>query len=39
MGKFSAYMASMLADPKDGVTLPMVDVDMAAEKLGHVVVR
>lgn len=39
MGKFSAYMAGILADARDGVTLPMVDVDMVAEKLGHVVVR
>jgi hypothetical protein len=37
--KFSAYMADILEDARDGVTLPSVDVDKAAEKLGHVVVR
>jgi hypothetical protein len=39
MGKFSAYMADILEGVRDGVTLPTVDVDKAAEKLGHVVVR
>lgn len=37
--KFSAYMTDILEDARDSVTLPMVDVDKAAEKLGHVVVR
>lgn len=37
--KFSAYMADILESAQDSVTLPAVDVDKAAEKLGHVVVR
>lgn len=37
--KFSAYMADIFNDVRDSVTLPTVDVDKAAEKLGHVVVR
>ena len=38
-GKFAAYMQDVLTDVQDSVLLPAVDVDVAAEKLGHVVVR
>lgn len=37
--KFSAYMADTIEDTTDSVLLPLVDVDRAAEKLGHIVVR
>lgn len=39
VNKFAAYMCDVLEDAQDSVLLPAVDVDMAAEKLGHVVVR
>lgn len=38
-GKFGSYMQGVLADVHDSVLLPAVDVDVAAEKLGHIVVR
>ncbi len=38
-GKFAAYMQGILGDVHDGVVLPSVDMDKAAEKLGHLVVR
>lgn len=37
--KFAAHMQDALSDIQDSVLLPAVDVDVAAEKLGHVVVR
>lgn len=37
--KFAAHMQEALSDVQDSVFLPAVDVDVAAEKLGHVVVR
>lgn len=39
VGKFASYMQDVLTDVRDSVVLPAVDVDVAAEKLGRVVVR
>ena len=37
--KFASYMQDVTTDAQDSVFLPDVDVDVTAEKLGHVYVR